>query len=151
MYHKSFLNHKFFAHFYCLFISGGASGKEPICQCTRFIVHCANKRHRFDPWVGKIPWGRKWHPTPVFLRGESYGQKSLVGYSPWSCKELDMTEQLSMHTNTEIPNTFSLKKKENSSDRLNEKTAKIKWPKLWSSRNSHLKNFGWYPNLYDPE
>ena len=72
MYHKSVLNHKIFAHFYCLFISGGASGKEPICQCRRY------KRYRFDPWVGKIPWGRKWHPTPVFLPGESYGQKSLV-------------------------------------------------------------------------
>ena len=34
-----------------------------------------------DPWVGKIPWRRKWQPTPVFLPGESYGQRSLVGYS----------------------------------------------------------------------
>ena len=40
----------------------------------------------------EIPWRRKWQPTPVFLPGESQGQKSLVGYSPWSCKELDMTE-----------------------------------------------------------
>ena len=39
-------------------------------------------RNRFDPWVGKIPWWRKWHPTPVFLPRESHGQKSLVGYSP---------------------------------------------------------------------
>ena len=36
----------------------------------------------FDPWVGKIPWRRKWQPTPVFLPGESHGQRSLVGYSP---------------------------------------------------------------------
>ena len=42
-------------------------------------------------WVGKIPWGRKWQPTPVFLPGKSRGQKSLVGYSPWGRQELDMT------------------------------------------------------------
>ena len=35
---------------------------------------------------------RKWQPTPVFLPGESHGQRSLVGYSPWGCKEVDMTE-----------------------------------------------------------
>ena len=45
----------------------------------------------FDPWVGKILWGRKWHPTPVFLSGESHGQRSLAGYSPWGRKESDMT------------------------------------------------------------
>ena len=48
----------------------------------------------FDPWVGKILWRRKWPPTPVLLPGKSYGQRSLVGYSPWGCKESDMTEQL---------------------------------------------------------
>ena len=47
---------------------GGASGKEPACQCRR------RKRHRFNPWVGKIPWRRKWQPTPVFLPRESHGQ-----------------------------------------------------------------------------
>ena len=40
------------------------------------------KRLGFDPWVGKIPWRRKWQPTPVVLPGESHGQRSLVGYSP---------------------------------------------------------------------
>ena len=44
--------------------------------------------------VRKIPWRRKWKPTPVFLPGESHGQKSLVSYSPWGHKEVDMTEQL---------------------------------------------------------
>ena len=43
----------------------------------------------FDPWVGKIPWKRKWQPTPVLLPGKFHGQSSLVGYSPWHCKELD--------------------------------------------------------------
>ena len=42
---------------------------------------------RFDPWVGKIPWRRKWQPTPVFLPGKSHGQQSLAGYSPWGRKE----------------------------------------------------------------
>ena len=48
----------------------------------------------FNPWVGKISWRSKWLPTPVFLPGEFQGQRSLEGYSPWSCKELDMIEQL---------------------------------------------------------
>ena len=48
----------------------------------------------FDPWVGKIPWRREWQPTPVFLPGEFHGQKSLMGYSPWGCKESDTTEPL---------------------------------------------------------
>ena len=48
----------------------------------------------FNPWVGKIPWRRKWWPTPVFWPGESHGQRSLAGYSPWGHKELDMTEWL---------------------------------------------------------
>ena len=44
-----------------------------------------------DPWVGKIPWRRKWQSTLVFLLGKPHGQKSLGGYSPWSHRELDMT------------------------------------------------------------
>ena len=46
----------------------------------------------FDPWVRKILWRRKQQPTPVFLPGESHGQRSLVGYSPRGHKESDMTE-----------------------------------------------------------
>ena len=46
----------------------------------------------FDPWVGKIPWRRAWQPTPVFLPGDSHGQRSPVGYSPWGCKESDTIE-----------------------------------------------------------
>ena len=65
---------------------GGASGKEPVCQCRR----C--KRPGFDPWVGKDPWRRAWQPTPVFMPRGSHGQRSLVGYSPWGCKESDATE-----------------------------------------------------------
>ena len=51
----------------------------------------------FNPWMGKISWGRKWQPTPVFLPGKSYGCRSLTGYSPWVCKELDMAKQLHFH------------------------------------------------------
>ena len=50
------------------------------------------KRHGFDPWVGRIPWRRAWHSTPVFLPGESHGQRSLVGYSSRDHKESDTTE-----------------------------------------------------------
>ena len=51
-------------------------------------------RSEFDPWVGKIPWRKEWLPTPVFLPGEFYEQRSLMGYSPWGLKESDTTEQL---------------------------------------------------------
>ena len=47
----------------------------------------------FDPWV-KIPWRRKWQPSPVFLPGEAHEQRSLAGYSPWGCKELSTIERL---------------------------------------------------------
>ena len=53
----------------------------------------AGERHGLDAWLGKIPWRRKWQPTPVFLSGKSHGQRSLAGYSPWSCQESDTTEQ----------------------------------------------------------
>ena len=49
------------------------------------------RRQGFDPRIRKIPWKRKLLPTPVFLPGESHGQRSLEGYSPWGHKELDMT------------------------------------------------------------
>ena len=58
-------------------------------------------RPRFDPWVGKIRWRRKWQPTQIFLPGGSYGQRSLVGYSPWCPKKLDMTWGLSKNTSKE--------------------------------------------------
>ena len=45
----------------------------------------------FYLWVGEIPWGRKWKPTPVFLPGKSHGQRRLAGYSPWGHKELGTT------------------------------------------------------------
>ena len=53
---------------------------------------------RFNPWVWKIPWGRAWQPASVFLPEKSHGERSLVVYSPWGCKESDTTEPLSRHT-----------------------------------------------------
>ena len=54
----------------------------------------------FNPCGQKIPWGRAWQPTPGFFPGESHGQRSLVGCSPWGRKESDMTERLSACTHT---------------------------------------------------
>ena len=65
--------------------------KEPTCQCRR------RKRCGFIPWVGNSPWRRAWPPTPVLLPGESHGQRSLAGYSPWGRKESVMIKWLSMH------------------------------------------------------
>ena len=59
------------------------SGKESTCQRRRW------RRHGFYPWIGKIPWRRKWQPTPAFLPRKSHGRRSLAGYSPWSRKESD--------------------------------------------------------------
>ena len=67
------------------------SGRESVCQCR------IPKRRGFNPWVGKIPWSRKWQHTQIFLPEKFHRQRSLVGYSPWGCKEPDTTEQLSMH------------------------------------------------------
>ena len=55
-----------------------------------------------DPWVGKTPWRRKWQPSPVFLPGKFQGQRNVEGYSPWSHKESDATEQLSTHTQRDL-------------------------------------------------
>ena len=52
--------------------------------------------------VRKIPWSRKWQPTPVFLPGESHGQKSLAGHSPWGQKEWDTTERLLLSLSFEV-------------------------------------------------
>ena len=66
-------------------------------QAPQVVKNCLQcRRPGFDPWVGKIPWRREGQPTLVFLPGESHGQRSLVGYSPWGHKELDMTGQLSI-------------------------------------------------------
>ena len=67
---------------------GGSDGKSVCLQCGT---------PGFDPWVGKIPWRRKWQPTPVLLPGKSHGQRNQVGYNPWGHKESETTEQLHFH------------------------------------------------------
>ena len=57
------------------------SGTESACQCRR------HKRLECELWVGKIPWSRKWQPTPVFLPENFHGQRSLASCSPWDHKE----------------------------------------------------------------
>ena len=64
------------------------SSKELPCQC---------RRHGLNSWVRKIPWRRKWQPTPVLLPGKFHGWGSLIGYGPWGRKESDTTERLHFH------------------------------------------------------
>ena len=78
-----------YTHIYTQWLPRWYNGTRSTCQC---------RRHRscgFDPWVGKIPWSRKWQTGPVFLPGQFHRQRSLVGYSPWGYKESDVTEPLS--------------------------------------------------------
>ena len=65
---------------------------DPLLELPRWLsgkesAYCC-RRHRFNPWVGKIPWRRKWQPTPVSLHGKCHGQRSLVEYSPWGHKRV---------------------------------------------------------------
>ena len=71
----------------CCFPSN-SDGKIVCFQCWR---------PGFNPWVRKIPWRRKRQPTPVLLPGKFHGWKNLIGYSPWGCKESDMTKRLCLH------------------------------------------------------
>ena len=72
---------------------GGSDGKGVCLQC---------RRPRFNLWVGKMPWRRKWQPTPVLLPGKFHGWRSLGGYSPWGRKEWDTTERLHFHFSTNL-------------------------------------------------
>ena len=67
---------------------GGWDGKES--------AHSEEDPGRLSSWVRKIPWRREWQPTPIFLPGESHGQRNLAGYSPSGRKEWDTTEQLTL-------------------------------------------------------
>ena len=78
---------------------GGSEVKSICLECGR---------PRFNPWVGKIPWSRKWQPIPVFLLGEFHGRKSLAGYRPWDHKESDTTEELTHpHNEKKVKKNFS--------------------------------------------
>ena len=88
-------------------LAGGASGKEPACQCRR----CG-----FDPLVRKIPWRKNWQPTLVFLLVKSHGKRSLVGCSPWGHKDSDTTEHMSVFT--KVTNSFTLELRNSTSGNL---------------------------------
>ena len=72
----------------------GTSGKESASKRPR--------RHGLDPWVGEIPWSRKWKLTPVSFLEKSQGQRSLAGYGQWGCQESDTTE----HRHTQCCDSF---------------------------------------------
>ena len=69
--------------------SSGANGREPACQCRR------QKRHGFNPYVRKISWRKAWEPTPVFLPGESHGQRNLVAIVHSVAKSTTQLKRLS--------------------------------------------------------
>ena len=96
-----------------------SSGKEPARQC---------KRHKFHPWARKIPWRRKWQPTKIFLPGQSHGQRSLVGCSPWGGKELDTTE-VTLHTHMPSSKELYCQLCQGSM---------VKHRSLWARRNSSI-------------
>ena len=75
--------------------SGTISRASFMAQMVKNLPQC--RRSRFSLWVREFPWRRAWQSTPVFLPGQSKGQRSLVGYSLWDRKELDMTERLNFH------------------------------------------------------
>ena len=87
---QGFVRTSIFTYLGCISRSGiagsfpdGSDGKESACNAGDLGS---------VPGLGRFPWRREWQPTPVFLCGEYHGLRSLVGYSPWGCKESDMTE-----------------------------------------------------------
>ena len=81
------------------------------CQYRR------HKRREFDPWVRKIPWRRAWRPTPVFLLGESHGQRSPADYSLYGHKASDKTERLNPHAHSNMGGLGGHHAEGNESDR----------------------------------
>ena len=67
------------ALFISLCFPGGTNGKELICQRRK-------QETGVNRWVRRIPWRGAWQPPPVFLSGESSGQRSLAGHTPWRCR-----------------------------------------------------------------
>ena len=108
------------------------SSEEPICQCRR------HRRQGFDPWVGKIPWRRKWSPPPVFLHGKFYGQRGLAGCSLWGCKESDAAERLNMYAHKK--DMYKMYMKKTLKNRIREEQNKWKhMPCTWIGIMSIVK------------
>ena len=107
--------------------SSGSASKESTCPCRRY------RRCRFDPWVRRSPWSRKWQPILVFLPGESHGQRSPEGYSPWGRKESDMTEWLTRSF------TF-IEVRRNQEEAAREMQERDQWGNRKMKRVWHLRN-----------
>ena len=82
----------------------GRGGLEVLPMSRSFLGVSDSKGSAYNagnlgliPGLGKFPWRRKWQPTPVFLPGESHGQRRLMGCSPWDHKESNTTERLTLH------------------------------------------------------
>ena len=71
----------------CSLPGSSVHGIQPKDQTQVSRIAADSLPSMFHPSVEKIPWRRKWQPTPGFLSGEFHGQRSLAGYSPWGCKE----------------------------------------------------------------
>ena len=119
--------------------------------CLRHFLKCAEERSRFNPWVRKIPWSRKWQPTPVFLPGEFHGQRSLLGYRQQGGKESDMTEYA---RGKEV--SYNSEKLRNIS--TNQKVCKSAKGQFWGTRdisifspilNWQIRNFTYFNLLSD--
>ena len=83
-----------------IYLSNSTIYSLPWWLVVKYCLQCRGRG--FYPWVGKIPCSRKWQPTPMFLPGESHGQRSLVGYSPWTQKESDTTQGLNNSNNNHL-------------------------------------------------
>ena len=105
---------------------GGSNGS--IClQC---------KRPGFDPWSGKIPWRREWQPTPVFLSGQSHGQRSLAGYSPQRPKELGHDWETDFNVSNNINLAYILEKE------MATHSSVLAWRILWMEEPRGLLSTG---------
>ena len=80
-----------------------------MAQTVKRLSGGSDSKPEFDPWVGKIPWRRKWQPTAVFLPGKSHGQRSLEGYSPWVVKRVGQNLATQQQQSTNNLNVDGLK------------------------------------------
>ena len=103
--------------------------KNTTCQCRR----CG-----FDSWIRKIPWRRKWKPTPVFLTGKSERQRSLVGCSPWGPKKVG--HNLAIKTTTKFNSTTKIFQKSSLFSTV--------FNSLWTGSHSPLLGFLFYGTSY---
>ena len=94
IFYLTYYSKYYFNIYFTLGFPGSSSGKEPACQCRR------HKGSRFDPWVGNMPWRRKWQPTPVSSPGESHGWRSLESRSRRGRTASDTTE-VTQHVHTQ--------------------------------------------------